>query len=155
MVREIEFRVKTATEGILFSHLLACNTNFTPPLSEKVDLAKYSKKIFDNAITFEAWKNEILVGLVAAYYNDPSHHSGFITNVSLIREFMGKGIATSLISHCIDYGRYSDFSEILLEVQKSNTAARKLYKTAGFVDIGSQSENILMKLCLKTAKRVI
>ena len=63
-------RIKTAGINQVFNHLLICKDNFMPSLDTTVDIAAYSKKIIDNAITFEAWGNKNLAGLVAAYCND-------------------------------------------------------------------------------------
>ena len=66
----IQYKTKTASVDHILAHLNSCNLNFTLPLSEKVDLVGYAHKIYENSVTFEAWFNETLVGLVAAYFNN-------------------------------------------------------------------------------------
>ena len=77
-------------------HLLRCDARFTPPLSTRVDIAAYAKKIRDEAWTFEAWDRRGLAGLVAAYV-DPGKRSCDITDVSVLAEHCGKGVATRLV----------------------------------------------------------
>ncbi|MBL0182082.1 MAG: hypothetical protein IPP96_07240 [Chitinophagaceae bacterium] len=69
----------------------ACKNNFIPPLQDTVDIDSYAQKIKSKSITFEAWQNGHLAGLIAAYFNDPGKEVGFITNVSVENGFAGKG----------------------------------------------------------------
>lgn len=116
----------------VFSHLLQCNNNFIPQLSERVSLEHFSNKIIEKAITFEAWENNALIGLVSAYFNDTENMVGYINNVSTIKEFMGNGIASKLLEMCIEYGKEQNFKEIKLEVSDRNFVAIELYKKLGF-----------------------
>src|SRR5436190_21860381 len=93
----IIYKTGTASFSAVFTHLAKCNNDFVPPLSNKVDLELYSKKIAENSVTFEAWINDELVGLIAAYFNDLKQETGYITNVSTIKEYSGKGIASQLL----------------------------------------------------------
>ena len=80
---------KSSVQDILI-HLRECNNDFIPPLSDKVDLKEYAKKLFEKSNKIEAWHNNTLIGLIAAYFNDSINKIGFITNVSLIKNFIGK-----------------------------------------------------------------
>lgn len=127
---------------------MSCNCNFYPILSERVDIKEYSKKIHSKAVTFEAWYDNLLVGLVAAYFNDKEFFFGFITNVSIFKEFMGKGIACKLLEMSVGYARKTKFKIIGLEVHKDNKAAIKLYKKFKFKIIASSSKYKKMSLKL-------
>jgi len=94
----IAFREGTATREDIQAHLEACDADFSPRLSVKVDIGEYSRKISARAQTFEAWFGDTLVGLVAAYMNDSLTRSGFITNVTVAKAFMGRGIASIAVS---------------------------------------------------------
>lgn len=144
----IQYKTKTATEKEICSHLIECNANFQPRLDEKVNIQEYSKKIFKKSLTFEAWTGQILVGLVAVYFNDTENISGYITNVSVTREYTGKGIATKLLNICIEYAKKNYLSEISLEVSKESYEAIYLYKKLGFFDFESKDKFLVMKLSL-------
>lgn len=145
---KITYKTNTATEQQILEHLKECDNNFLPPLSQRVALQAYSKKIKEFAITFEAWSENILVGLVAAYTN-ATEQSAFITNVSILKRFMGLSIAAKLTSNCIDYVKQNNFKEIKLEVHKNNTNAIGLYKKINFMQYDTKDDLYLMKLEIK------
>lgn len=138
-----------ASEQEIYSHLMKCNKNFIPPLDKKVNIHEYSNKIFQKAVTFEAWSADTLVGLVAAYFNDPMGQTGYITCVSTIKAYMGQGIASILINLCIYYARQHHFKSICLEVDKSNDHAITLYKKFQFHEYENKDESVLMRLNIK------
>ena len=141
----ISYKIKTATFNDVFHHLAKCNENFIPVLNEKVDITAYSRKIAKNSITFEAWINDELTGLMAAYFNDEKRQTGFITNVSTIKKYSGKGIASKLMEMCISYGIQHQFSEIALEVFHNNKSAIQLYKKYNFYQTGDKDDLMIMK----------
>ncbi len=140
------YKIKTASEEEICSHLYCCNDNFMPPLIQRVDIDEYSKKIFDRAITFEAWHYKVLIGLVAAYFNDSSDCTGYITNVSVNLNCMGNGIATTLMNNCLEYARQCNIKYITLEVEKSNYSTIRLYEKFGFKEAETRGSSVLMKL---------
>ena len=66
----LSYKIKTASANEIMIHLKKCSENFDPPLEKKVNLADYSKKLAEHSVSFEAWMESELVGLVAAYLND-------------------------------------------------------------------------------------
>ncbi len=141
----ITYTIKTADSNNVFTHLVKCDEDFMPKLSEKVDILAYAKKIVENSITFEAWINDELVGLIAAYFNDSKTHCGFITSVSTLKKYAGKGIASQLMKMCIGYAAEHRFSEISLEVFDKNTNAIQLYKKNSFIQTGIIGDLLIMK----------
>lgn len=139
------YKIKTATEKEIYTHLLDCNNSFTPPLGNRVNLQDFSKKIFARSTTFEAWANQMLVGLLSVYLNDKVNHLGYINNVSITKDYMGKGIATTLLNLCVEHAEQYNFKEINLEVAKNNTRAIQLYKNIGFYDVENKGDFLLMK----------
>ena len=144
----INYNTKTALVEDIYSHLKECNYNFIPPLDEKVNIMNYSKKIYEKAITFEAWDEKILIGLIATYLNDAGNKMAFITNVSTIKTYMGNGIASELMKMCISYSKSQNFNEINLEVSSKNTDALNLYKKYGFVKNKEEDSITFMRLIL-------
>ena len=140
----ISYKIRTAALNDIFNHLIKCNENFIPALDQKVDIAAYSKKIAENSITFEAWINGELAGLIAAYFNEENAKNGFISNVSIIKEYAGKGIASKLMEMCISYGVQHQFSEISLEVLRHNISAMQLYKKYDFHETGNKGDLVTM-----------
>jgi ribosomal protein S18 acetylase RimI-like enzyme len=145
-ISQIKYKTKTATVKEIYSHLKECNYNSYPHLDERVNVKEYSIKLFDKSVTFEAWVDNILVGLVATYFNDMENRSGYITNVSITKNYMGLGIASELMNMCIRYASQYNFKEIELEVYKDNNPAILLYKKYGFMDCKNRGDFVLMKL---------
>jgi ribosomal protein S18 acetylase RimI-like enzyme len=143
---EIEFREGTASAEDIRAHLERCDSDFSPNLSLKVHIEDYSRKIRDLAKTYEAWSGSALVGLVAAYMNDPDTRIGFITSVSVTREFVGRGIASALLQHCLNRSRQERMRALRLEVSLESREAIRLYSKVGFSEIARKGETVSMEL---------
>ncbi len=143
---KIIYKVKTATLTEIFAHLMACDDDFHPPLNERVNIKEYSQKIFEKSITFEAWRGVTLVGLLAAYFNDIPSRSTFITNVSVLKNFMSLGIASELLRKCIGHAVQENIREIRLEVNKRDSQALGLYRKFDFVVDGLDNDFLKMKI---------
>lgn len=141
-------RINTVDYTVLKDHLDSCSELFEPPLRSYVDIMAYTIKIIEKATTVEYWIKKCLAGVIAVYYNDPDKAIGFITNISVIRENQGKGVASKLLKRVIRIGKNSGFSSIRLEVRASNEKAIYLYRKHGFVDLEKREEVICMEKIL-------
>ena len=141
----VKYKIESASYEDIYLHLVKCDANFKPPLNTRVDLEIFSKKIYESSITFEAWDNDLLIGLVSSYFNDLKNRSGYINNVSIYYDYCGAGIASILINMCIDYANKNGFIYIYLEVNRNNIKAIKLYKKFDFVVVKENREFLLMK----------
>ncbi len=139
---QIVYKINTASEDSILTHLNHCNNQFVPALSTRVSLEAYAKKLAHYAILFEAWVDEKLIGTVAMYLNEQKH--GYITNVSVYNEYGGKGIAKQIFVNLIEYTKANNISEIKLEVSAINIAAINLYKNFGFESIEEKNNQIIM-----------
>ena len=149
-IPQIIYKVKTATAEEIHFHLKNNKNDFHPALDKRVDIKEYSKKIFDKSITFEAWLDKILIGIVAVYYNDFQNHVGFITYVNVCKKYTGLGLASELLKMCVRYAKQNNFKEIKLEVHKNNSPAIHLYKNSGFNNYAINDDLILMKLLINS-----
>jgi ribosomal protein S18 acetylase RimI-like enzyme len=149
----IEFREETATKEDIQAHLEECDSDFSPNLSLKVNIDEYSTKIRTRAKTFEAWSGKALVGLVAAYMNDSRTRTGFITSVSVAKDFMGRGIASALLDRCLEKSRQEGMKAIRLEVGLESPEAIRLYKNFGFSEIARQGETVSLELEINEKSR--
>lgn len=133
MSTSIEFGVNKASEVQIVSHLQRCDADFVPRLSDRVEISDYAKKIAGKAMRFEAWSGDMLVGLVAVYCNDQEQRIAYITSVSVLREWMGKGIAAKLMKLCIEHVKGAGMRQISLDVASNNAPAIGLYEKSGFI----------------------
>lgn len=141
----IQYRHNISGTNDILLHLKKCDLQFVPVLSLTVDLVEYAAKIYEKAERFEAWADNELIGLIAAYFNDKENDTGFITNVSVNNNYLGKGIASILLTNCIDYGRTKHYRSISLEVNKNNSKAINLYKKFQFTESGITNNNLVLK----------
>ena len=146
--RTVRFAQSTATADQIRAHLLACEQSFVPPLAGRLDIEDYAEKIARKAVTFEAWREPELAGLVAAYLNDPDGQEGFVTSVSVVESVVGRGIGAALLGTCIDAARDSGFQQMKLEVHRDNGRAIEFYQRFGFLTLDRDGDNILMRLPL-------
>lgn len=152
MTAVIEYACNKASPAELVQHLLCCDSNFTPPLSARLEIIDYSKKISSKATRFEAWAGNWLVGLVAAYCNDHKTHVVYITSVSVLKERMGEGIAAYLMTKCVENARALGMRQISLEVASDNIPAVNLYKKIGFVTENTNGLFVIMRMYLKNGE---
>lgn len=142
------YREGKANQADILSHLRRCDAVFVPRLSARVNLIEYSQKIFENATTFEAWTGDILQGLVAVYIGKRDSSTAYITNVSVVGDFAGQGVASSLMTRCIKWAEQNSICEVFLEVFTKNASALKLYEKFGFGIIEEKDSVMKMKRCL-------
>ncbi|MBM4144873.1 MAG: GNAT family N-acetyltransferase [Nitrospira sp.] len=152
MSEPVKYSLNKASEAAIIEHLRTCDADFVPLLSGRVEINDYAQKIASKATRFEAWSGDTLIGLVAAYCNNQENRIAYITSVSVLREWMGKGVATCLMRQCIENARASGMWQISLEVAEDNMPAIVLYKKSGFVAGKENASFISMNLNLKSGE---
>jgi ribosomal protein S18 acetylase RimI-like enzyme len=145
---KVEYLSDRASGAQIADHLSGCDADFVPPLSARVDIEHYATKLTSNATRFEAWSNGILVGLVAAYFNDSEKRIVYVTSVSVLRNWKGKGIGARLLGQCIDHAKASGMRQVSLEVASDNVPAIKLYERCGFLTSAAKPPFVCMNLVL-------
>ncbi len=131
-MKDLVYKRKIASISDIYDHLKKCSKHHIPTLDARVDIKVYAKKLFYYAQTFECWNSGDLVGLLAAYCNDATHSSSFISNLSVISSHYKQNIASQLLESCIEYTKIQGFDSINLEVHIGNITALSLYKKHGF-----------------------
>lgn len=152
MSAPVEYLSNKASEAEIAEHLSRCDAEFVPPLSGRVEISDYARKIASKAVRFEAWSCDTLVGLAAAYCNEQEKRIAYITSVSVLKAWTGKGIAARLVGQCVEHAKISGMRQISLEVASGNTPAIKLYKKSGFVAGKANAPFISMNLYLESGE---
>jgi ribosomal protein S18 acetylase RimI-like enzyme len=135
-----------ADEVRIAQHLKRCSADFVPSLALRVDIDAYARKLATRAVRFEAWVDEELVGLVAAYGDDATRRLAFITNVSVQREWKRRGIASRLLVACRDHFKMLGFTKIELRVGADSAGALRLYEKHGFL-AGAVTDGQVLMCC--------
>jgi len=144
----IEYKTNTASEGDILEHLQKADEYFVPALSSRIDLRAYAEKLHHHAVLSEAWENDELIGLIGTYFNDKHGKTGFISNVSVLKPYMGKGISKELLHQCLEHGRQQGFKEVQLEVGISNSQAIRFYEKSGFRQLNKNEHNFILSINL-------
>jgi len=142
------YRIDTATVNEIEEHLRQADEDFVPPLSGRVEIAAYASKLAAKAVRFEAWASGRLVGLIAVYCNDPASETAYVSSVSVSKEWMGRGIASTLVSKCIEHVVHSRMRRIRLEVSLDNEPALRLYERHGFSLVAQEMRSATLELDL-------
>jgi ribosomal protein S18 acetylase RimI-like enzyme len=146
MTHPIELTLNRATAAEGADHLSQSDESFVPPLSQRVDISDYARKITSHAERFEAWADGVLVGLVAAYCNDTSPGAAYITSVSVHPGYRNQGLASRLLGACVDFAKSRRIERVSLHVDRENHAAVDLYTAAGFAIMSQRGRAIEMTL---------
>ncbi|MDZ4730679.1 MAG: GNAT family N-acetyltransferase [Xanthomonadales bacterium] len=148
MSSAVVYRLNGATDAEIGAHLRACDSDFIPSLCSRIEIDDYAFKIASNALRFEAWSQGVLIGLVAGYCNDRGKQVAYITSVSVLKDWTGKGIAAQLISRFVEHARNSGMQRISLQVGQKNLPAIRLYEKHGFSAVETNQPFIDMDLHL-------
>lgn len=146
----IYYKSNSCNPDDLISHLLKCD--FNPPLNTYTDITKYATKLIEYAKLFEAWNSQNeLIAIVAAYLNDKTKNTAFITNVSCVTDYQRQGITGKLLGECIETIFKLGFRTIQLEVFENNIKAIKLYEKYHFKIKEKRKNKLVMTLENKEA----
>lgn len=135
-------RFNTATAMQVAAHLRDGESDFVEHLLGQVNIEHYAAKIKKYGCTFEAWSDNQLIGLVAAYLNK-ENRTGFITNVSVLPGWQSCDIGNQLLCNSILFLEGAGVEQIALEVLGIREKAIRLYSKHGFI-ISSAEQNTLM-----------
>ena len=139
----IKYKLNKSNESDINTHLQNSKEQFVPALDTYVDISEYVVKLRLKSNTFEAWNGTNLIGLVAVY-SDALSQTAYITNVSIVKDFMRQGIAKTLINKCKIFYKSKAYLAISLEVFKSNKLAIDFYQKQKFYTKITRKETIIM-----------
>jgi ribosomal protein S18 acetylase RimI-like enzyme len=142
----VEFSLDRATVTEIAAHLSRCDGDFVPPLSSRVEIGSYARKLGHRATRFEAWTEGALVGLLAAYFNDVTRRTAYITSVSVEKPLQRAGLAARLLAACTAQAARFGFESIELDADRDNVAAIALYTKSGFAVSSRRGRTVVMRL---------
>lgn len=151
----IRYTVNQSSQEEIKRHLLLCNEDFLIPLSERVNIDDYSAKIRSYSITFEAWCEKELVGLISCYANNTDRNIAFITNVSVLDSHRKKGIAQALFKKLFGNEIVCSFKKIEIKVFKNDIPTINLYKKNSFIEREQEHDQIVMERFLSNKEPLV
>ena len=110
-----------------------------PPLSSRVDLAEYAKRVTERAILFVAKDGEEWVGVEAVYFNEYPEFS-FTTHLSVKKEYQEGGVVgMELMLHQLRYLKEHRTKGLRFTIRKSNTQLLNYHLKTGGKIIGEHA----------------
>ena len=103
-----------------------------PPLSQKVDIPSYVRKITDRGVVLACADGGQLLGFISFYCNDQETKCAHLSLMGVGREYRGRGIARALLQEAIGYVRKAGFQRIGSQTWHTNAASLKLHLELGF-----------------------
>ena len=134
----MEFKLSTLTYEEVLRFLKETDNEFQLPLSAKVDLLSYAKKLSEFSMFSYCVENEMIVGMISCYMNRPPE--AYISNVCVRSEFRKRGLFLTMFNNLLNCLKELHFSSIRLEVANDNTIARTVYSKLGFLPSGVASD---------------
>lgn len=136
---KIHYEVNMSSVDDIYNHLSLISDSFPIPLTSRVNISDYSFKIRNFAKTYECWSEDLLIGLLAVYYNSIDDTS-FITHMGILSGYQRYGIASKLIETL-----KLEYRNVKLEVHRDNIVAILFYKKMGFL-VDSEFENEIIMI---------
>lgn len=146
---------KIISEEEIRCFFIETEKDFLPPLSQRVNIREYAKKIYNNAhiILAEENDNKKIIGLAAFYENDNVNKIAFLSSINVKKEYSNKGIAKSLISKMIKIVKNNQFNSIQLDVFSKNVIAINLYEKYGFNTVSEKNKYLKMQYNLSKEEK--
>lgn len=119
--------------------LLETDMEFATPLSEKVNIDDYAKKLSEFSHFAYCIDEDKIIGMISCYTNNPP--LGYISNVCVKSEYQNKGVFSLMFSTLIDSMEQLGIKILRLEVDNSNANAQNVYLRKGFVFSAQASEH--------------
>lgn len=125
-------------EKDIMEFLKKIDSLFKIPLSQKINLDEYSKKLIRYADVFLAFDNESIVGIFAGYNNDEVFKISNISVLGILNEYQGKGIARKLINNFLKLAEEKKMKKV--KVSTIDMRALNLYKSLNFKIVREENE---------------
>lgn len=115
------------------------DNEFSTPLSSKVNIDDYAKKLSDFSHFAYCVDDDQIIGMISCYTNNPP--VGYISNVCVKSEYQNKGIFSVMLSTLIDSLKDLEIKTLKLEVDDNNAKAQDVYLRKGFFVSSKASEH--------------
>lgn len=127
-----QITINKSSAAEIHNWFLEVNQEFIPPLENFVDFETYSAKIFINANRFELYNDDVLRGLLAAYFNH-ENKIAFVTLFGISKDFRTlSNIRRLFISFLKEFLKDHRMEYVELEVHHENTSLLRFYNKLKF-----------------------
>jgi 1-aminocyclopropane-1-carboxylate deaminase/D-cysteine desulfhydrase-like pyridoxal-dependent ACC family enzyme/GNAT superfamily N-acetyltransferase len=115
------------------------------PLSERLDLDAYARKILAHADIAFAFIDKTIVGMVVLYANDTETRAAHVPMITVAPFARRKGVGVALMSRAMALARQRKMHSLNLTVLKENSAAIAMYRGLRFRDVSRDGARIVLQ----------
>ena len=137
--------IENKTQAEILKYFKSNSRVFFEPLDNRVNIDEYARKLAKFSTQFWLYDEGSLVGFMAAYLNDTSSKIAYISTISVIKSYQGKGGGKLLINNLIQLAARKKFYKIRLEVAANNSKAIRFYRKQGFYLFMKKDESYIME----------
>ena len=126
--------------------LLETDDEFPTPLSARVDINSYAKKLSEFSEFSLCQDGESIVGMISCYTNRPP--LGYMTHACVKKQYQARKVFSKLFQQLRDNAKERGILRFQLEVDADNSHARRIYEHYGFreVEYRPETHKSLMEL---------
>jgi ribosomal protein S18 acetylase RimI-like enzyme len=139
----ITHTIQSNDEGRINVFLIRNSDYFSPPLSSRINIVEYAKKLADKAINIILTRGGIDLGHAAIYLNNPP--KAFLSSFCIDHDHQRKHLGGVLMEEVVKTCSYSQIAFIELEVSITNAKARSFYLKHGFEPYAENHEIVYMR----------
>ena len=112
--------------------IMKVDDSFSPPLSKRTDIQKYTRKIFNEGIVISAFSTQTgnILGAAAFYCTPGEYDYAFLTFIAV--DGKSNGVGSRLLSEVMKYCRQSGIKGIDTQTWESNKISQGLFRKFGF-----------------------
>lgn len=131
--------------GRVGAFLQNADKEFVPPLSQRVDLLAYSRKLATYAENFFVTDDAVDKAHAAIYVNRQDAGTAFLSSICVLSRFRSERVSQPLLEACCKLASDRGMHRVSLEVARGNRRAIDFYVRLGFEEFGDATAgNMLM-----------
>jgi ribosomal protein S18 acetylase RimI-like enzyme len=133
----------------LLAFIESIDYSFNPPLSTRVDLGQWLKKVLKLGVVLVSGERQSLEGVIAFYCNDRENWQAFITFLGVAKSARRQGIGRGLLEESIRICSSNGMKSVLVTTGAGNTASIPLYRKFGFKEEDDSESKRSGKIALR------
>lgn len=149
-MKKIEFKIllHDKDEKAFIDFLKKMDKEFAIPLSARIEIEPYVKKLFSRGVIIGAWDQENLCGICGGYTNDVTTKRSVVTCLVVSRIYRNKAIGKHLFMEFVKVARDKGMKEVYVSTNKKNKDAIVLYERVKMKKISETPDEIFYHLLI-------
>ncbi len=148
LVNKIDFRTESLSKEAILDFLQKNAQDHYVDLNLLVDLENYAIKLSEKALHFTAYNGNTLIGLSSCYFNNLNSKIGYISGISISKDYRRIGIGSQLVDKLTQYGKDTRFKQLQVKPDCKNTILIDFFQKNGFSIQGRHESRCLMSKTL-------